>query len=110
MITNEAVAEMKMKVRAELPADIKSLRVSNPHYVDLEDVDGNVAHLVPQGVVKYICDDCKAVFLMTSNHGAITCPLCGQKGKAKPVWGSLQVSFVPEKESDFSSSLVVNKK
>jgi DNA-directed RNA polymerase subunit RPC12/RpoP len=97
--------ESTMKIRANLPDDIHGFRyVTNSHFVEVEDENGNTAHLLPTGIVKYKCEGCDTEFFMGSNHGVVKCPVCGLQ-KAKPCWGKVQLSFVPEKESDFKSTI-----
>lgn len=98
-------SDQKMKIRFDLPKDIHGVRyVVNSHFMEIEDKDGHVARLLPTGLVKYRCEDCGEEFMMTSNHGDLTCPICGARGQAKPCWGRVQLSFVPENESDFDAN------
>lgn len=91
-----------MKIQTKLPKQVHAMcYVKNSHFIELEDDDGNKTKVNATGVVRYDCTACKYTFLAFENNGEISCPLCQAKGAAKPKWYVPQLSFVPEKKSDF---------
>ncbi len=91
-----------MKIRADLPPAVHGLRyVTNSHFLELEDDKGNKTRMLPRSFCKYVCDKCQAVFFMTSNFGQVRCPCCGDPAAIKSAWGSFQIGFMPEDESEF---------
>lgn len=91
-----------MKLQTNLPPRVHALAyVKNSHFLEIEDDDGNRTKVSATGIVKYECTGCKFKFFVLTNHGEISCPLCRQNGAAKPQWMTPQLSFVPEKQSDF---------
>ena len=89
-----------MKISVNLP-NVNSFKyVENHHYLELEDKNGNSTKMLPRHFCKYVCEKCKIEFFMCSNYGKIRCPCCGDFTVAS-AWGSLQIGFMPEQESEF---------
>jgi DNA-directed RNA polymerase subunit RPC12/RpoP len=95
-----------MKIRAELPPAVHGLRyVTNSHFLELEDDKGHTTRMLPRSFCKYVCSKCQVVFFMTSNFGAVRCPCCGDASTVKSAWGSFQIGFMPEEESEFQGMI-----
>lgn len=91
-----------MHVEFKLSDNVRSAQyVVNHHYIKLTDWDGNELILNPTSMVKYECEDCDHFFFACWNSGKALCPFCG--GKCKTKWGSMQLCFVPEDESNFEN-------
>ena len=102
MLYVQALKDNTMKISTNLPPHVHGVTyVKNTHFIELEDDEGNRTHINATSIVKYECKDCKFIFFALSNHGTISCPLCGVKECAIPVWYEPQLSFVPEKPSKF---------
>lgn len=90
-----------MKIRTHLPRWLGFKYMPNHHYVELEDSDGNKAHLPAHGIMHHDCNACRAKWWTESNVCSF-CPSCGSQDVSKK-WGRLQVAFMPEAETDFAS-------
>lgn len=101
-----ALERQIMDIHVRLPADIKSIDISNPHHIRLRDQDGNELELLPAPMVRYKCEACGSVFLIEGHHSNLACPICGGANKATAQWGSRQLVFAPQTESKFKSSLL----
>jgi len=88
-----------IRIRTHLPKTVGFKYKPNHHFVELEDSEGNVAHLPAHGVMAHGCGDCNMQWLTMTNMCSF-CPSCGSSNVVRR-WGALQVAFVPEKESSF---------
>jgi hypothetical protein len=94
-----------MKVSAFLPSQIRGFRyVTNHHYVELEDKEGNVVKLPAKTLLKVACDrsPCGFSFFVESETTFNLPVQCHCGGKLVHAWGSGQLAFVPEGESRFT--------
>lgn len=92
---------MEYKINAMLPAETHGVGYTeNSHFIELTDRNGRKIKVDATGVVRYHCYGCQAIFLLLTNHGPLTCPVCLEK-KIEPRWLKPQLAFVPEEESDF---------
>jgi len=111
MLCQQIFESNTMKIRTNLPSRVHGITyVKNTHYIDLEDDSGHHARIDATGIVKYKCDKCKFVFWTTSNHGTMACPMCHDQDCVKPAWYKPQLSFIPEKPSDFKGNFKFEKK
>lgn len=74
--------------------------VTNHHYVKLTDKDNKSSTCFARGLLRCACTRCHETFYVETNLGSMTCPHCG--GDARTVWGRMQLSFVPERESSLT--------
>ena len=96
----EAVTKgISMKIHADLPVK-KFIYAKNTHYIELEDYKGTTTKLVPEAFVKFVCDKCKVAIYLETQPGNIFCPICMNRLN-DGIWHKPQLSFVPEKETDF---------
>lgn len=85
---------------------VKGVRyVTNHHYVELEDHKQNKAHLPATGVMRHECGGCGFTWWSSSNRCSF-CPSCAST-EIQKAWGDMQLAFVPEKESEFVMSEVL---
>jgi len=103
MQTTTVTARKDMKITYQGPEGIKSFRYGpNHHYVELEDPDGNTAHLPATDIMKIDCSSCDMSFFVKSNYGLRTCVYCSAPAEQlNKSWGKMQVAFIPEDESAF---------
>lgn len=89
-----------MKLETNLPSHIHSFKyVKNSHYLKLTDNGGNSTKLSAKDIIQYTCATCHISFWMGENI-ASACPSC-RSTKLKTDWVELQLSFIPEDESQF---------
>ena len=89
-----------MRFEVNLHEDVRGCEyVKNHHYIKLTDKNGNKLILNPISMVKYTCVACNHIFFAEFNSGGASCPFC--IGETEAQWGSMQLCFVPEDESEF---------
>lgn len=87
-------------IESNLPESVKEFTYArNCHYLKLKDLKGREVKLIEQGLVRYWCLMCSALWFQTSNN-ATCCPVC-EKSKISAQWVRPQMALVPEHESDF---------
>lgn len=102
MVYGTEATEMGWTFQADLPEHIVGVEYAeNNHHIKLINKFGDELKLDADHMVKYTCDACGDQLFARSNHGSLKCPYCG--GNMEPVWGSAQLCFIPEEESDFRS-------
>jgi hypothetical protein len=98
-----------MRFLAVFPDAIKAITYKrNSLFVETEDWNGNSHRAKGTGVMLYRCrNGCR--FLLFSNHGLLTCPLCRTYG-ATGMWVKPQLAFIPDKPSDLEWSTTPPKR
>jgi len=90
-------------LHTHVPDWVKGFRyVKNHHFIELEDKHGNVHRLAALSLIKGVCTACGGEVFVRSRLGAMVCPHCAC-GEMNWVWGTAQLSFVPELESNFKT-------
>ena len=105
MLGANSESEM-VKFTYNMPDEVKWVRYEpNTHFVELEDKQGNRTKMPATAILKCVClaAHCREIFFVSSNMGALRCPICG--GETAKIWGKMQVSFIPEDESDFQTGM-----
>ena len=92
-----------LEIRVKLPNNIVSLTVTrnSPLTIEMTDEKGRTHRVVQRALLEAICTGCSLIFYATTTAG-LSCPACYQPVKWQ--WGTLQMCFVPEKESAFPAS------
>lgn len=104
--TSVAVESEMVKFTYNMPDDVKSVRYEpNTHFVELEDKKGRKTKMPATSILKCVClgAHCREVFYVQSNMGGLLCPICGSE--TAKIWGKMQVSFIPEDESEFQTGM-----
>ncbi len=93
-----------MKIETHLPSDVRSISyVKNHHYIKIEDSAGNTTQLNASAILIGDCESCQEKCLAFNRIGNMRCTHCG--GYVKWAWSRPQLSFIPEKESDFNVAM-----
>jgi RNA polymerase subunit RPABC4/transcription elongation factor Spt4 len=93
-----------VNIETQLPSTFHSFEyVKNSHFIRLTDDDGNSTKLNAKDIIQFTCNKCKNVFWMGTNQ-ASNCPTC-LSNELNRDWVNLQLSFIPERESEFKSPI-----
>jgi len=83
-----------------LPAKVLAVHyVKNSHFIKLTDDKRREIKLWAKQILRGECPKCKFVFYTETPLQGGTCPRC--QAAMQWAWGTEQLSFIPEEESDF---------
>jgi hypothetical protein len=111
-VPQEALQELcfgDVRIRAQLPRGWRVVNyVTNHHYIELEDDQGNVHRLLATALIRGVCASCGLSVYVETRMGAMACPHC-VTGTVTWLWGDAKLAFTPELNSRFVSSSATPK-